>query len=535
MQKAFTKLTKILLLFAITMVSCKKQQVNFNSENSLVQLENQFFEIQTIEDTDIKNFALAIKERNEKEHFLDKFVKKNGYILWNRSEKLVTPNGVLSYLPFRKSNENEVSGFVIARRENATNSFSFDVFTKHNLEKYGYEKRKAGKLNAKDVQLIINNFNFKIYSKTKFKITDIRLIPENQRLKLKHHLELDKLYGIIKVNDNTSYQETVFSQTGSFCFTQIVETEIWYDPDGEDDLCDCSGNEYYLYTEYEYVQVCYDAGGGGGSGGGSSSGGGGNYGGGGFGDEQEDPNMPPPNTPIGIQPPSNALIVNADDDFFEEAPADRVVNLQKMLNCFNNIPNAGATYEVKLCVDIPNNNNPDELWNMSDRAGHVFLAITKTNGIQSITQNIGFYPETTRKAASFGTTNSAIVDDGNPQKRHEFDASIIMPNISQSDFQSVLNQMILKSQEQYDLNNYNCAHFALDVLNIIRPSNSIASKPKSAWYYIPIASYDVVYFNESPAGLYHTLQKMKNNNHPEANNISLTHSQKANTSKGECN
>ena len=80
-----------------------------------------------------------------------------------------------------------------------------------------------------------------------------------------------------------------------------------------------------------------------------------------------------------------------NDAIFDMGNAAFGIDINKMFKCFDNIPDAGATFTVKACVDIPNNNDPTVLWNLSNRAGHVFLTLSKSNGSQTITQSIGFY------------------------------------------------------------------------------------------------------------------------------------------------
>ena len=206
------------------------------------------------------------------------------------------------------------------------------------------------------------------------------------------------------------------------------------------------------------------------------------------------------------------------------------------MKCFDNISSTGATFSVKLCVDVPDNSNPDELWNLSNNAGHTFITMTKTNGSQSITQSFGFYPRSRVKAANFGSINSAIKNDGfAADKRSEYNASITMPNLTATQFQILINTSKSRGVLQYDLNNNNCAHFGVDVLNSIRGTSQINSVGKTAKVYVPPASFIPVQFTQSPSGLYQKLVALKNAGGVDAPNIEIGILNFGQISKGECN
>lgn len=80
------------------------------------------------------------------------------------------------------------------------------------------------------------------------------------------------------------------------------------------------------------------------------------------------------------------------EDFVIYFDQDRpIVDILKIFKCFENIPTNGAKFSLKLSVDIPVNSDPTVLSTFSN-AGHVYLTFEKSNGNQSISQSIGFYP-----------------------------------------------------------------------------------------------------------------------------------------------
>lgn len=148
-------------------------------------------------------------------------------------------------------------------------------------------------------------------------------------------------------------------------------------------------------------------------------------------------------------------------------------DINKIFNCFSSISDIGATYSLKLCADVPDNNKP--LTGLDDNLhpGHTFLTLTKTNGAQSITKAFGFYPTLNWKSVFFQSETSKLVNDG----KHEINASVEMSNLTQADFNLIKNKAITNAAKQYDLDDFNCSDFALDIFNVVRPTNPITLNP----------------------------------------------------------
>lgn len=102
-------------------------------------------------------------------------------------------------------------------------------------------------------------------------------------------------------------------------------------------------------------------------------------------------------------------------------------------------------------------------------------------------------------------------------------------------FDYLLNVIKDKSEKQYDLNDYNCANFALDAFNSISIL-PISSQPMSVIFYSPVTFSGTGFlFGQNPAGLYESLTNLKNSGSILAPNIQLGGVNYAPTSKGECN
>ena len=215
-----------------------------------------------------------------------------------------------------------------------------------------------------------------------------------------------------------------------------------------------------------------------------------------------------------------------------------VVQLSKMFRCFDYVPSGGASYSIRLCTDIPNNQNLNMSANFSSAsAGHTFLTITKSNGSTRITQSFGFYPSQEPSLLDpFATVPAAIKDNG----FQEINASIEM-NIKESEFSMVKQSAIALAAKSYELSDYNCTSFALDIFNSVR-TNPIQLQsyhvilPGNSNPYSPIEGPIEVAIKQSPQMLFLCLQNMKSNS-AEASNIKIdrTHSYNAPVSQGECN
>lgn len=194
-----------------------------------------------------------------------------------------------------------------------------------------------------------------------------------------------------------------------------------------------------------------------------------------------------------------------DIDTYVDNPA---IDVGQYLKCFDNIPDDGATCTITIYTDIPVDNDPSKLFNWQTRSpGHAFLELKKSNGTRSVQQSIGFYPTANWKnILSADPVDSKIVNDGN----HEFNASlkmIISPNL----LRSAIGKIKEISNMKYDMDEFNCTDFALEVFNYIRTPLQIPH------YVIPGG----VYRTNTPQGLYNKLKDMWLNNDAEKNNITI--------------
>lgn len=181
-------------------------------------------------------------------------------------------------------------------------------------------------------------------------------------------------------------------------------------------------------------------------------------------------------------------------EYVENRPA---IEVDDYLKCFDNIPDAGATCSIEIFTDLPVNGNPYNFFNWENGSpGHTFLQIKKSNGSQSVQQNIGFYPDQSWKTI---LTPAPVTGKFADNADHEFNASFKM-NLSPEQLQSVITEIeYLAKFVKYDIDEYNCTDFALQVFNIVRTGNALEI-PK---YNIPGGM--APFGTNTPHGLYQAL------------------------------
>ena len=176
------------------------------------------------------------------------------------------------------------------------------------------------------------------------------------------------------------------------------------------------------------------------------------------------------------------------------------IDLAAFFTCLTAIPDAGATYSMTLCTDLPENSNPDAILNSSFSPGHTFITLTKTNGNTSGSLSFGFYPNSSALSAINIPVPSMIQNDGNTG--HEYNASITLHNLSVATFQDIQTRAInAANAHSYILTEYNCTNYALDLFN----SATVNPIVVPDWLG-PITGFN---FGKTPNGVYKALYNMQ--------------------------
>lgn len=204
--------------------------------------------------------------------------------------------------------------------------------------------------------------------------------------------------------------------------------------------------------------------------------------------------------------PSTSPVIRVD---IETQDDNSPIDVKKFINCFNAVPDAGSKCSIEIFADIPVDKDPNKFFDFSTMSpGHTFICITKSNGTKYVTQNIGFYPKSGYKSMTYAPTTGKLVDNAN----HEFNASLSM-NVTPSDFATILTTIQQLSNLNYNMEQYNCTDWALNVFNSVR-----TNKLQIPLYGLP--SSPMTENTSTPQGLYNKLQQMKNSsNDPEKGNV----------------
>jgi len=207
------------------------------------------------------------------------------------------------------------------------------------------------------------------------------------------------------------------------------------------------------------------------------------------------------------QPPNNMVV---DNHYYG---IHQPLDMQKMLSCFASIPDQGASCSVALYTDIPVDTDPEAMFSFRTVSpGHTFLKITKSVNGRQITQNLGFYPVSGTKAMAFYTPTDALVtDDAN----HEWNAGMNM-TITPAQLQILLNNIAWTARTaKYDVDDYNCTDFAVNMFNTVRVADPI----NVTRFFIPGAARPGG--SQTPQGLFLELRRRKQLNNGEAANIQV--------------
>lgn len=235
-------------------------------------------------------------------------------------------------------------------------------------------------------------------------------------------------------------------------------------------------------SQNDYLLIDY--GGGGGGGGGSA---------------------PPPAITIDIEAPENK----------------EKIDPKKYTDCFGTIPDNGATCSITISADLPVDGHPETFFNWTDRSpGHAFIELNKSTPYGSVSQDIGFYPNTSFKVLTGGDIGSKIIDDGG----HEYQARYTI-TVTPAQFQAAIDAINANSSNPYNVSHYNCTDFALAVFNAAGGGLTI---PRHG-----VPGFEIDGGSNTPQGLYEKISQLKDNG--TAGTTKTNNKEYAGPSKGPCN
>ena len=259
--------------------ACRKidTAVSLNKE-----LTDKFFQTKGTINPSVQKVIDKIKKDNEKYHQVNSLANKEGLAIWDKaivSAKTKSKSNAqqrtadgdnsseIVIIPMVLEETEYVNSFLAAK---ITDTIEIKLFSGKDYDEYPFGDTITQGMTAERLASRIMFLDKEVFGYTKFKITDNRLFVKSPR---------------------TQNPEGTFSRlTADYTFG-CWPVEIWIDPDGDADPCDCSGNEYfdhYDYNNWEGPDCNTNSGGGfgmgfgftGGGGGGSSGGNNGYTGGG---------------------------------------------------------------------------------------------------------------------------------------------------------------------------------------------------------------------------------------------------------------
>ncbi|OOQ58317.1 hypothetical protein BC343_11830 [Mucilaginibacter pedocola] len=148
-------------------------------------------------------------------------------------------------------------------------------------------------------------------------------------------------------------------------------------------------------------------------------------------------------------PPADSSVPSVSNLPGEEKPG---IKPRQLMDCFNNVQDAGATMSVTVYVQEP---QPGTYFNIGKNSvGHTAIGLTKANGSNSITQVVGFYPDATgmdKMHAPSKIVDNSILD---------YNVSITF-NVNAVNFRHIIDY-ISSPPVTYDLTQFNCTNFVIE-------------------------------------------------------------------------
>lgn len=182
--------------------------------------------------------------------------------------------------------------------------------------------------------------------------------------------------------------------------------------------------------------------------------------------------------------------------YFVESPTEPI-NLQQLIDCFNNIPsNAQTTYKITIHTALAELGKPNQVYNATDKTpGHAYITMQKTNGSASRSLTFGFYPSADSWMSILKNAEDSSIGKEDDEKRRS-DASYTI-NVTSTAFNNARNVALSGSLQKYDLNDFNCTNYAIQVFEAAMGGGTGLQVPNSAVGY------------KTPSSLYLRLSDMK--------------------------
>jgi hypothetical protein len=199
-QNHFFTLATLLLI--IMGYACRKHFVNTNNEVNYTKQYNSFFDVNGVSNPAILAIVANVKQQETRMHFVQPFIQKDGYILWNKALVIHKTGQQIVLLPFAKQGATEINGYIQAQQLNNNKGYTYEFFRTTNLAAYNFNNTVTSRANGYNIHSIINYFNYKLFNKRSFLIAHANEVPTSVLSKLKNKEDWRKLKGFV-TNDTT--------------------------------------------------------------------------------------------------------------------------------------------------------------------------------------------------------------------------------------------------------------------------------------------------------------------------------------------
>lgn len=173
--------------------------------------------------------------------------------------------------------------------------------------------------------------------------------------------------------------------------------------------------------------------------------------------------------------------------------------LSKTLEVFGELK-PHETYQFTLAADVPDNKRPEKVYYKKE-TGHVFIILEKSDSLKgtSVAQVFGFYPIRPVGSLFLRTVQCEILNNSG----RSYDACITL-SLTAAQFNQVTAKAVELTSKKYNLNEYNCYDYAVELYNSIEGVEDMTLQK---------VKFPFVFGRGgSPCGLYKQLMELQDKN-----------------------
>jgi hypothetical protein len=246
----------VLSVSFLVFITCKKID-HINDEPSIEKKESDFFTKHASNDPYIQSITDFIRRKNDKEHFVDNWIKKAGYAYWDKSIKSHVSGGAIArvstdtsttlFIPF------VIDSQVVVKTTLVINTTPSDTNV-HFIADWQYKSRPYGSVDAdtsaENVALLFMILDRNIFGYDEFKILDsnlfssLNILPGTNGRTIKFNT----------ISGNQSRLSTAWTYTTCYLSSWFCGSPNYSGCQGGCDFLNCATPPtcYGIYTCWEY-------------------------------------------------------------------------------------------------------------------------------------------------------------------------------------------------------------------------------------------------------------------------------------------